>query len=73
MPPGGAFYVFPRIDYQGMSGREFCEYMLEEHQVAMVPGEIFGDSYVRHMRISYGRDIETQHAAAAKIVEVLYG
>jgi len=71
--PSGAFYVFPRIDYQAMSGREFCEYMLEEHQVAMVPGEIFGENYGQYMRISYGRDIETQRAAAAKIVEVLHG
>gem|GEM_PF-2946244 len=71
VPPGGAIYIFPRIEYKSMLGRQFCQYMLTEHQVAMVPGEIFGQDYVQHVRISYGRDIETQRAAAAKITDVL--
>lgn len=73
VPPGGAFYVFPRIEHKEMSGREFCKYMLEEHQVAMVPGEIFGVGYTQHLRISYGGDIETQRAAATRVVGVLHG
>jgi aspartate/methionine/tyrosine aminotransferase len=72
-PPGGAFYVFPRIEYKGMSARQFCTYMLEEHQVAMVPGEVFGEDYSQCVRISYGRDLETQRTAARKLVEVLHG
>ncbi len=71
--PSGAFYLFPRIEYKGMSGREFCRYMLEQHGVAMVPGEVFGEAHREHVRISYGLGIETQRAAASKIVEVLCG
>ena len=69
--PNGAIYIFPRIDHKGMTGAEFCEFMLTEHQVAMIPGHIFGTGFEQHVRIAYGRDVETQRAAAAKIVEVL--
>jgi aspartate/methionine/tyrosine aminotransferase len=71
--PGGAFYVFPQINYKDMSGREFCNYMLDAHQIAMVPGEVFGQEYMRHVRISYGGNIATQRRAATKIIEVLNG
>ena len=70
-PSGGALYVFPKIQYRGMSGWEFCHFMLEEHHIAMVPGEIFGSAYADHVRISFGRDIQVQRAAATKLIEVL--
>ena len=73
VPPGGAIYLFPRIEYQGMTGREFCEYMLAEQQVALLPGDIFGQGYEQYVRISYGREVETQRAAATKLVQVLTG
>lgn len=70
-PPKGAFYLFPRIDYRGMMARDFCQFMLEKHNVAMVPGDVFGDDFNRYVRISYGRELETQHEAAKIIVSVL--
>ena len=66
--PSGAFYLFPRIHYQNMDGTAFCRYMLEEHKVAMVPGEIFGKAYRDFVRISYGRDIQTQKTAVEQII-----
>lgn len=69
--PGGAIYIFPKIEYKGMTGEEFCNYMLEEHQVAMIPGHIFGYDFSRHVRISYGGTLETQQVAAAKLRAVL--
>lgn len=71
--PGGAFYLFPRITHQGKSGRELCLQMLEQHQVAMVPGEIFGEAFRDHVRISYGRDLETQRSAAERLTGALDG
>ena len=71
VPPGGAIYIFPRIEYKGMTGREFCEFMLTEHQVALLPGDIFGVGYEQYVRISYGRDVETQRAAASRMLAVL--
>jgi aspartate/methionine/tyrosine aminotransferase len=46
-------------------------HMLEKHHVAMVPGDIFGQDFGQHVRISYGRDLDTQRAAADRLVEVL--
>ena len=39
--PDGAFYVFPRITKTGKTDVEFCNYVLEEAGVAIVPGEAF--------------------------------
>jgi len=71
--PEGAFYLFPRIEYRGMNGQEFCRYMLEKHHVAMVAGEVFGAPYGQHVRISYGLDEQVQKAAAEKLAGVLRG
>ena len=59
--PDGAFYVFPQFDaYFGKStgsgrkvesGEDLCFYLLEEHNVALVPGGAFGDP--DGARISY--------------------
>ncbi|MDR1943284.1 MAG: aminotransferase class I/II-fold pyridoxal phosphate-dependent enzyme [Synergistaceae bacterium] len=39
--PEGAFYVLPSVKRTGMSSTEFCNFMLEEAGVALVPGEAF--------------------------------
>lgn len=51
--PKGAFYVFPSITSTGLSSEEFCERLLREQKVAVVPGSAFGDSGQGHVRISY--------------------
>ncbi len=51
--PEGAFYVFPDIRSSGLSSGDFCEQLLREQKVAMVPGTAFGDSGEGFVRISY--------------------
>ncbi|QXD22636.1 pyridoxal phosphate-dependent aminotransferase [Opitutia bacterium ISCC 51] len=52
----GAFYLFPNISGTGLKSSEFCERLLEEENVAAVPGLAFGaDDYVR---ISYATSME---------------
>ena len=51
--PKGAFYMFPSIVSTGLSSEEFCERLLREQQVAVVPGNAFGQSGEGHVRISY--------------------
>ena len=51
--PEGAFYVFPSIQSTGMTSEEFCQTLLEEKHVAVVPGNAFGDSGEGFVRISY--------------------
>ena len=40
--PLGAFYCFPSIQSTGMSSEEFCQRLLQEKKVAIVPGDAFG-------------------------------
>ena len=51
--PEGAFYVFPSIAVTGMTSEEFCQRLLKEKSVAVVPGTAFGDSGEGFVRISY--------------------
>ena len=51
--PEGAFYVFPSIQSTGMTSETFCERLLKEKHVAVVPGNAFGDSGEGFIRISY--------------------
>jgi aminotransferase len=48
--PRGAFYAFPNITASGMDDETFCQKLLEEEHVAVVPGNSFGpggDGFVR--------------------------
>ena len=51
--PEGAFYVFPSVAVSGLSSEEFCERLLREHHVAIVPGTAFGEGGEGFVRISY--------------------
>jgi len=47
----GAFYLFPHISSFGLSSNEYATRLLEEQQVAVVPGEGFGAP--GYIRLSY--------------------
>ena len=51
--PRGAFYTFPCIKSTGLTSEEFCERLLKEKHVAVVPGNAFGASGEGFIRISY--------------------
>ncbi len=51
--PKGAFYVFPNISGFGMTSEEFCEKLLYDYKVAIVPGTAFGACGEGFARISY--------------------
>lgn len=55
--PRGAFYVFPSIQKTGLSSEQFCERLLYEEKVALVPGTAFGASGEGFVRISYAYSI----------------
>ncbi len=59
--PKGAFYAFPSIAASGMSSNDFAWKLLEEQEVALVPGDAFGASGAGFVRASYAtgyKDIE---------------
>lgn len=65
--PQGAFYAFPSIKSTGLSSEEFCERLLYEQKVAVVPGNAFGDSGEGHVRISYSYSMNHLREAIDRI------
>ena len=51
--PQGAFYVFPSVKSTGLTSQEFCERLIYDKHVAVVPGDAFGASGEGFVRISY--------------------
>ncbi|KAG5534200.1 hypothetical protein RHGRI_022358 [Rhododendron griersonianum] len=76
---GGAFYIF--LDFSSYYGTEaegfgmikdsesLCRYLLDKGQVAVVPGDAFGDDTC--IRISYAASLSTIQAAADSIKNAL--
>ncbi|GIN62022.1 aminotransferase [Robertmurraya siralis] len=56
--PGGAFYAFPSIERTGLTSEQFAERLLVEEKVAVVPGNVFGQSGEGHIRCSYASSME---------------
>lgn len=65
--PYGAFYVFPCIKPTGMTSEEFCNRLLEEEKVAVVPGNAFGECGEGFVRCSYAYSIEKIEEALVRI------
>ena len=63
----GAFYLFPSIESTGLSSDEFCERLLFEEKVAVVPGTAFGKCGEGHIRCSYAYSIDEIKKALKKI------
>ena len=51
--PEGAFYVFPSIKKTGLTSMEFCNRLLQEQKVAVIPGDAFGSCAEGYIRCSY--------------------
>lgn len=56
--PLGAFYVFPSIKSTGMSSDEFCEKLLIQEKVLVVPGNAFGDCGEGFIRACYASSMD---------------
>ena len=69
--PEGAFYVFPCIKSTGLSSEEFCERLLMEKKVAVIPGNAFGESGEGFVRASYCYSIKNIEEALSRISEFL--
>ncbi len=69
--PRGAFYAFPDVsrwlDERGSVG--FCEDLLEQQRLALVPGAAFGVD--THVRLSYATSLEQIREAVRRLSEFL--
>lgn len=70
-PAQGAFYLFPSIESSGLSSEEFCERLLQEEKVAVVPGSAFGECGKNNIRISYAYSLKHLTEAANRIEHFL--
>lgn len=69
--PEGAFYVFPCIKSTGLTSEEFCERLLYEEKVAVIPGSAFGESGEGYVRISYAYSLKHLMEAMERIEDFL--
>ena len=65
--PEGAFYIFPDVSMFAKDGGDFVENLLKEQELAVVPGDAFGDSGKNHVRISYAYSMEQLQEAMRRI------
>ncbi len=67
--PKGSFYVFPCVKSTGMTGEEFAKQLLEQKQVAVVPGDAFGEFGKYYVRCSYAYSMNNLLEATKRIKE----
>ena len=69
--PEGAFYVFPCIRSTGMTSEEFCQKLVFDKKVAVVPGSAFGDSGEGFVRVSYAYSVSHIETALSRIADFI--
>lgn len=67
----GAFYLFPDIRSTGLTSEEFATRLIEKYQVAVVPGNCFGESGEGFVRCCYATDIEKIKIAMKRIANMI--
>lgn len=65
--PRGAFYVFPSIEITHLSSEVFCERLLKEQGVAVIPGNAFGECGEGFVRCCYASSMRDLTEALARI------
>jgi aminotransferase len=65
--PTGAFYAFPGTGPTGMGSLEFCEGLLREEKVAVIPGSAFGESGEGYFRACYAYSLDNINEALVRI------
>ena len=71
--PGGAFYVFPSIESTGLSSKDFSLRLLEEQNVACVPGTAFGACGEGFIRCSYATAMDQIKEAMKRMAVFVSG
>lgn len=69
--PEGAFYIFPDIRSTGLTSEEFATRLIEKHQVAVVPGNVFGAGGEGYIRCCYATDIQKIKTALHRIADMV--
>ena len=65
--PKGAFYIFPKIADYGLDDVSFCEKLLKDEKLAIVPGSAFGGKGIGHVRMTYAESLENLEEAFSRL------
>lgn len=65
--PNGAFYAFPYIGDYGLKSKDFALRLLDEENVACVPGSAFGESGEGFLRCAYATSMEDIREALVRM------
>ena len=69
--PRGAFYAFPSIAATGMNEVEFCDRLLYDEHVAVIPGSAFGGSGAGFIRACYATSYENIEKALERMARFM--
>ncbi|MBA3075363.1 MAG: aminotransferase class I/II-fold pyridoxal phosphate-dependent enzyme [Anaerolineae bacterium] len=65
--PKGAFYAFPKVDVTGLDDETFCDRLLKEEHVAIIPGNSFGAGGEGFARACYATGYDQLEEALERI------
>ena len=65
--PRGAFYAFPKVDVTGLDDETFCDRLLKEEHVAVIPGSAFGVGGEGFARACYATGYDQLEEALERI------
>ena len=65
--PRGSFYAFPCVKSTGLSSREFAVKLLEQEQVACVPGSAFGPGGEGYLRCCFATALDQIQIATERM------
>lgn len=68
---GGAttFYFFVNIEKSGRTSEDFSEWLLKEHNIAVVPGSCYGQNTDKFVRVGVGTETIGRIQAALRIIK----
>lgn len=70
--PDGAFYMFPSIKKFNVKSEDFCNRLLQNAKVAIVPGSAFGKGGEGFARISYAYSMQELEEAMSRIEKEIH-
>jgi aspartate/methionine/tyrosine aminotransferase len=65
--PNGAFYIFVNIKKTGMTSEDFANFLLDNVDVAVLPGTNFGEFGEGYIRLCYAKNKQNIEKAIEKI------
>ena len=67
VPSAATMYLMLDLRATGLSGEDFAGRLLDEHRIAVMPGESFGSAAAGHVRVALTTDDTRLEAAAHRI------